>query len=268
VDASDVRSGDPTVTIGVRVAALAAAVFWAVLFYGLIDLLIDYSRIAGESLDHGTYLLAIGWGLLYTVTVPGPLVLFAFSGARVFLQQLFVTGAGILLCAVLSLAIGQLVPGLLLLGMTAGLTSASRMNLRPDAWRFVRRIDWLLGSLVLVAVTAAVTYAAQMVLAIGEAADDVSWSLHHLPMQAAFGVAIAGSAAVSTLAGAARERGWRAAAVPPAVSATWFGAASVLHPEQVGSWGITGGWVAVGWGVLFVTCSATRGRTPPQRAHP
>ena len=241
-------------------AAVAAATFWAVLFFGLIDLLIDLS-IADEALDDGVYLLAIGWGLLYTVVVPGPFVLFAvLGGGRVFLIQLLVTASGIALCAVLTLRFGHLVPSLLIAGMAAGLARGSGTSLRVSDWRLLRHVDWLLGVLALIAVVAAVVYAAQMIRALGDSPDDVTWGLKHVPAQAAFGVGVAGSAVVSTLAGAAGERGWRAASFPPAAAAACFGVFSVLQPDQTGSWGVVGGWAAVGWGAAFVAVSAGRRR--------
>jgi hypothetical protein len=257
------RQAIAQVTTGVRVAAIAAAAFWALLFYGLVDLLIDFS-VADQALRDDVYLLAIGWGLLFSVLVPGAFVLFAaLSGPRVFLHQLLVTAAAILLCGGLSLELGTLMPSLFLLGMTAGLAAAAGIDLRVTDWRFLRRGDWTLMALALLAVVAGITYAAQMIHAVGYSPDDVTWGLKHLPMQAAFGVAIASCAAISTLAGAAEELGWRAASFPAGLSAAGFGVASVLHPDQTGSWGFIGGWAAVAWGVAFVACSATRRRSRP-----
>lgn len=258
VEGAALRTGVEPVATGVRVAAVAAATFWAVFFFGLIDLSIDLS-IADEALDGGVYLLAIGWGLLYTVVVPGPFVLFAaLGGGRVFLIQLLVTASGIALCGVLALQLGHLVPSLVLAGMAAGLAGGSGTSLRVRDWRPLLHVDWLLGMLALIAVIAAVVYADQMIRAVGDSPDDVTLGLKHLPTQAAFGVAVAGSAVVSTVAGAAGERGWRAASFPPAAAAACFGVFSVLQPDQTGSWGVVGGWAAVGWGAAFGAVSAGR----------
>src|SRR5947209_2955617 len=58
-----------------RVAAVVAAAFWGLFFYGLIDLL---AFLQGEEF-HASLLLSTGWGLLYVFLVAAPLCALAFG---------------------------------------------------------------------------------------------------------------------------------------------------------------------------------------------
>ena len=256
------RSAGPLTTgIWVRVAAVAAAVVWGVFYFGVIDLLVV--PIQDTQFD-SFYLVETGWGLLYTVLVALPLVLFALRPRVVFLQQVATVALAVLACAVITPAWGQVVTGVLLL-LTALLLSwwAGQPSWPVGSLRD-RRLDRWLGALVVVAAAGAVWYAAEMIQqARSGRPDDDTWGLMHLPMQAAFGLALAGSAAVTWLAagsGRTPAAGWRVSAVPAALSACWLGVVSLMYPDHLGSLGDAGGVAAIAWGLLFGVAAVTRGR--------
>src|SRR6476619_868256 len=80
-----------------RVLAVLAAVFWGLLWFGLIDLLVVLEQ---DQDFHQHYLFESGWGLLYLVLVTAPLVLLAFRpGDPVALSQLAVVTVAVLVGA-------------------------------------------------------------------------------------------------------------------------------------------------------------------------
>jgi hypothetical protein len=240
----------PSAPLGARIAAVVAAVAWGFFFFGLIDLLVV---VIQDDRFYDYYLLETGWGLLYTVLVAFPLGTFAFRPrSQVLLQQVVVVAACVLVCAVVTPAMAQIIPAVLLASTALLLSVWSGHGLWPIRGLSIRRVDRGLGALVLVAAAAAVLYAVQMIQAAraGEPDDD-TWWLMHLPMQAAFGLAVAGSAAVSVLARAANAQGWQVSAVPALVSAGWLGAVSFAYPEHLGSLGRVAGVAAMAWGVAF-----------------
>ncbi len=245
-----------------RLLALVAAVAWGVFYFGVIDLLVV--PIQDETF-YAFYLIETGWGLLYTVLVAVPLVMFAVRPrAAMLLQQLVVTACAVLVCAVITPAWGQLVPGVLLLLTALPLSWWSDEPLWSIGRARLRRLDRVLGLLVLVAVVAAVWYAVEMIQeARGGTPDDDTWGLMHLPMQAAFGLALAGSAAVTWLAatagGTPAAAGWRMSAVPAAVAASWLGVVSVAYPDHLGEPGPCRRVAAIAWGTVFVVTAMSRG---------
>ena len=252
--------------IGVRVAAVAAAIVWGIFYFGVIDLLVV--PIQDDQFDV-FYLVETGWGLLYTVLVALPLVLFAVRPRVVFLQQVAAVALAVLACAVITPAWRQVVTGVLLL-LTALLLSwwSGQRAWQVGSLRS-RRLDPWLGALVVVAAAGAVWYAAEMIQqARSGRPDDDTWGLMHLPMQAAFGLALAGSAAVTWLvasSGGSTAAGWRVSAVPAAVSACWLGVVSLMYPDHLASLGDAGGVAAIAWGLLFGVAAMTRGREPVDR---
>ena len=85
--------------------------------------------------------------------------------------------------------------------------------------------------------------------------DDDTWGLMHLPLQAGFGLTLAGAAVASLLVGTAGGYAWRASTLLPAISAVWFGAVSIAYPDHVGSLGALGGTACAVWGVSFLVSS-------------
>jgi hypothetical protein len=73
----------------------------------------------------------------------------------------------------------------------------------------------------------------------------------HLPMQAALGVALAGSRGDFGVGGRGRRCWLEVSVLPSCVSAVWLGAVSVAYPTHLGSlvrgWGIA----AIVWGLAF-----------------
>jgi hypothetical protein len=163
-----------------------------------------------------------------------------------------VVAACVLVCALVTPAAAQTIPAVLLASTALLLSVWSGQRLWPIRGLSIRRVDRGLGALVLVAAAGAVVYAVQMIQAArGGEPDDDTWGLMHLPMQAAFGLAVAGCAAVSVLARAANAHGWQISAVSALASAGWLGVVSVVYPEHLGSLGRIGGVAAMAWGVVF-----------------
>jgi hypothetical protein len=247
--------------IPARLVAVLAAVFWGLLFFGLIDLAVVPIQ---DERFYEHYLLETGWGLLYAVLVACPFVALAVHPrSGVFVLQVVVVAVSVLVCALVTPALGQAVPAVFL-AASAGLVVVCSAGWD---WRLRRpsagQADWVLASLVLVAGAAAVWYAVRMVRAARSGGpDDDTWGLMHTPMQAAFGLALVGSAAVAVFAGARNAPDWRLSAVPASFCALWLGAVSLAYPDHLGSLGTLGGAAAVAWGVLF----GVRARTRPSLA--
>src|SRR3954452_23079231 len=78
-----VHSPDGTVSgvhrsfLWVRVAAVTLAVWWGLVFFGLVDLL---AFLQGEEF-HDSILLSTGWGLLFLFLVAGPLAVLCLGRA-------------------------------------------------------------------------------------------------------------------------------------------------------------------------------------------
>lgn len=240
-----------------RLLALLAAVFWGLLFFGLIDLLVVI--IQDERFD-GFYLIETGWGLLYTVLVALPLVAFAVRPRwGVLLQQLLVVACAVLVCAVTAPALAQAVPAILLAATGVVLSGLSGHGLLPTRGLSVHRLDKAMATLALIAAVSAVIYAAALIGAAraGEPDDD-TWGLLHLPMQAAFGLSVAGIAGLAVLAAAAAAPGWRMSALSAAVAGAWIGVVSWVYPEHLASLGRAGGAAAVVWGLAFAGLTLRR----------
>ncbi|MGZ4438702.1 MAG: hypothetical protein ACXVW6_13765 [Nocardioidaceae bacterium] len=246
----DARDGAPDKVLAARVATTGAALFWGVLFFGVIDLLVV--PLQDERFDEH-YLLETGWGLLYTVLVMVPLLLWAVRPRwRVFPQQVLVVAGAVLLTAVVTPAMGQVLVAFgLLVSVTPSVWAARRRW--PAHGLSVRGTDPWLVALVVLSAAGAATYAVRMVAAAHAGSlDEETWGLMHLPMQAAFGLALAGSAATAVLnGGASCAPGWKVATLPASLSAVWFGSVSVLYPEHLGSVGRPGGVAAIVWGLAF-----------------
>jgi hypothetical protein len=246
--------------VAARFFAGLAAVLFAVPFFGIVDLSTAPSQPGGDFYDY--YLLETGWGLLYTFLVPVPFVMWSCrpwwtTPAR----QLIAIAACVVLVGLATPDIGHVVLGLLFGAGVVGINHYLRRPLWPRRDLVVHGLNPLLVLLLLAVAGAAAVYATAMIDAArsGEP-DSITMALRHLPMQAAFALAIPVSAAVAVLASAAGAPGWRIAAVPAAVSAAWFGVLSVIYPDHLGSLGQRAGYVAIGWGAAFATAVALTGR--------
>ena len=244
---------------GARWGALLVAFWSAVMFYGAIDLAVVPTQDDGF---YDSYLLETGWGILFTFLVPLPLVLFAVHLEQlVHVHQLLAVSAGIVLASLFAPSAGQLVLGLFLAGVGALLlvVAAGRPRV-PRWWRtaggargLAGQVEPALTVLALVALVAGIAYAVDTTRALHDGeTDDITWNLRHLPMQAALGLALAGTALVTAAGAGIRAAGWRASAVTPALSAAWLGVVSVLYPDHTASLGSAGGVAAAVWGALFL----------------
>jgi hypothetical protein len=223
-----------------RVLAVLLALFWGVLWFGLIDLLVV---VLQDERFHDDYLMESGWGLLYLVLVTVPLVvLVARPWDAVALHQVAVCAVAVLLGAVWGTARPQLLTGLALVATVALLGWRGG----PAPWRLrplepPSRAGLVLASL---ALAAAVVYG--WPLARGDLPADITNGVSHSAMQASFGLAVAG------VAGLAAVTGSRLPACTAAVSALWLGVESVVYPDLRGSVGAVGGSCAVLWALALV----------------
>jgi hypothetical protein len=241
--------------VGARLGAVLVALFWATLFFGIIDL----SVVPDHDLEfYEHYLLETGWGLLFTVLVPLPLLSWAVRPQGWNGPQLAAIALAVLLAGFVGLAPGQVFVAVLV----AGCGAFPRMWRPRPQWsvrRLARPAYWPLNALVAVGMGAALVYAWDMLdAARGGANDDNTNGLMHLPMQAAFGLAVAASAVVAVVSLANGVRGSWFGFVPAALSAVWFGVVARAYPDHLGSIGEVGGILAIGWGAgLLVAALGT-----------
>jgi len=239
-----------------RIVTIVVALFWGVPFFGVIDLITV--PIQDETFyEH--YLIETGWGLLYTLLVMVPLILWAVGPQwRVFPQQVMVVAAAVLLTGLVTPAPRQVLVALLLALSVVPSLVASR-TLWPVRGLSLRGADRTLFVLAALAAAGAVTYALQMIAAAHAGKpDDDTWGLMHLPMQAAFALALAGSASTTVLAGGAKAPGWRLSTLPTAVCAVWFGGVSIVYPDHLGSVGQPAGFAVIVWGVVWSAVALSR----------
>ena len=248
--AGTVREAPRGRVVAARLTAVGAALFWGVAFFGIVDLSVVPTQDEGF---FQFYVLETSWGLLYTVLVMVPLLLWARDPFNdVLLQQVLAVALGVVVSGVAARAVGQGVAGTLLAVSALVPAALAGHSLRPRHRLRVRDVNRWLGALALVALAGSIVFAAAMIrFADAGAPDDNTWELMHLPMQAAFGLALAGSAVVAVGAGPSSHSRWRLPFMPAAVSAVWFGAVSVLYPDHVGSLGTLAGAACAGWGIAF-----------------
>jgi hypothetical protein len=241
---------DADAVAAVRVFTVLAAVISAVPFFGVVDLSTVPSQTEGFE---RVYLLETGWGLLYTFLVPGPLAFWAFRPQwRVPMQQVLAVAATLVLSGLVVPYVGLVVVGLLLSAAAWGPNIYLRRPLVGSGDVAVRSLDPVLVVLVLVGGAGAVAYAADMVvLARSGVTDDITVGVRHIPMQAAFSLAVVASAAVAVLGQSVGAPGWRLCTVPAAVSAVWFGVTSLAYPQHLASLGTDVGVEWVVWGVVL-----------------
>lgn len=248
------------VAAGARVGALLVALFWATVFFGIIDLSVVPDNDVGFY-EH--YLLATGWGLLFTFLIPLPLLSWAVRPQGWNGPQVAAIAAAVFLAGLVGLAPGQVV----VTALVAGSAAFPHMWKPRPGWSLHRALArpayWPLDALVAVGVAAALTYGWDMLdAARGGASDDNTLGLMHLPMQAAFGLATAASAVVAVLALANGVAGWWFAFLPAALSAAWFGVVARAYPDHLGSIGEVGGTLTIGWGAGLLMAALGTGTDP------
>ena len=223
---------------GARVVAALAAVFWGLLWFGLIDLLVVVEQ---DEQFHEHYLFESGWGLLYLVVVAVPLGLLVIRpGDPIALAQLFVATLAVLLGALWGLERPQLWTGLglaLTVGLLAWLGQA-----RPLRWH---RPDPVLAVLAVVGLPPALAYGAPLARNTTEV-EDITNGVSHYPMQASLALAVVGLVALAALT-RSRLPAWTAG-----FSACWLGLESIFYPALKGSLGGPGGAFTAAWAVLVI----------------
>ncbi|WP_199423388.1 hypothetical protein [Actinotalea solisilvae] len=242
-----------------RALAVLGLLVWWIGLMGPIDLTVP---IFQPPMFEDAYLVETGWGLLYTVLLGVPTIALAIRprAAGPALQVLTCAGA-IVLAALVSTDLGQLVPAGLAVALVAGvraLVRAAPGELRDAVGRPARgdRRTTALAALAVIAVVPTLVHLVDMAQAYREDRYpvDITQFLNHWPIQGAFAVAVVGLVALAAVTGR------RTPAVTAGVSAAWFGVVSVLFADQAGGFGRVGGAVAVVWGVAVVAAAWATGR--------
>lgn len=165
-----------------------AALFWAVGFYGIADLLALVG--AGNGVD-AVAGLQVSWGVLFTLIIGGAFVCLAARPTEPWpaVMQLWTAAAALLLAAAVAASMDPLLVAVLLVPMTVA--TFARARVRPARRRL--QTDGPLFLLALAGAPAWWAYASAAVdrsLSAG-AADQFSWGLAHWPLQAALGIFMA-----------------------------------------------------------------------------
>jgi hypothetical protein len=244
-----------------RTVAGVAAVLWLVPFFGLVDLLVVPLH---DERFGAYYVLETSWGLLYTALVAWPLIMFAVRPQWwTFLHIAGASGCAILIVGLVGRIPGQALVGALIVLSAAAPLVMSVRTLWPAARPKLRAFPAIPLILATIAAIGSVGNAVTVVTAIrSNAVDDNTWELMHLPMQAAFGFAVAAAAFVAVVARTVGARGSRVSALAPSFSAIWFGSVCALYPHLVGSVGVFPSIVVIAWGLAFAATAWT-GRTEP-----
>src|SRR4051794_25689100 len=178
-----------------RVTAGVLAVFWGLVFYGVIDLL---AFLQGEEF-HAAILLSTGWGLLFLFLVAGPLlVLCVGRGTSAAAASLEIAAVALALFAtsVLSTAPRYLLAALLVAVTVVVVTLLGATS----AWSSLRTWHWspLPAVVLALAVIPAAHYSwiSARNTGTGVTTDDTLW-LDHWPAQAALPIAVLLIAAVA-----------------------------------------------------------------------
>jgi hypothetical protein len=246
--------------------AAASALFWGLLFFGLIDLAVPVDETPGF---YESYLLETGWGVLYTFIV-GAAFLSLTARPRIVMPLVQAAIAAVCL-SVTAVAAGswvQLVPGSLLALNCYACWALARAEARwPSDW-YRLGMDPVVGVVALALVPPAVMYAVDMVMGYREGRaprDDDTWGIDHWPTQAALGLATA-AVAVAVAAGArGRWTGTGVSGGCVAVAAGWFGYWSTVYPDHAGSAGEAWGMALIAWACVFLGVVGWRLTT--RRAH-
>jgi hypothetical protein len=257
--ATTVGNGIRGRAVASRAAAIGVALWWAVLFFGVIDLLVGI--IPSEYPDFSQFVVVeTSWGLLYSCLVPVPLIAWALRPAGWMGPQVVAVAAAVLATGVTAAAWGQVFVSLLV----AASASFPRMWQPRQHWSVGRLLVtpaiWPVVALLAIGLGGAVWHAWNALdTARSHVGDDDTWGLMHLPMQAGFALAVPAAAAVALVAMANGVSGWWFAIVPPAISAVWFGLICMRYPDLLGSIGETAGWLTVAWGIAIVVAVWTTG---------
>jgi hypothetical protein len=240
------------VLVWLRAVAVAAAAFWSVLFFGLIDLSTMYAPGEFEAVVP----LEASWGVFFTFVVAGAFVSVALRPEDRLppAVQLLVAAVAVAMGAALGLrweplpvAVVLALSGVLLLRRSGGRSRWSRQEVR---------VSW---PLLVVAAAALPFWGAYAWSAFASARlgvdDDITNGIPHWPLQGSTGLALA----VCAVLAAVWPRGRRLLATSTCLSATLLGAATLAYPVAVGAMAGRGyGLAAMVWGLAVGLLPPTR----------
>jgi hypothetical protein len=227
-----------------RVLAGVLAAFWALVWFGLIDLLT--AALRDPDFTQG-YALETGWGLFHLALVAVPLAWLAVRPrVEVPVAMLAIAAVSVLLAALWGWSGRVALEG-------AGLAATTLLVGRPRLPR--RRPDLVALALAVLALPAALWYAVAWINAMDPtpSLDDLTNGVSHYPMQGAFGFALVG---VCGLVAVTRST-FAAACVT--VCSVGFGVESWVDPSLDASLGRGGGLLLAVWGLLVVTAALRSG---------
>jgi hypothetical protein len=248
------------VVLAARITAAAFAIFWAVLFFGIIDLSVivdpgdDFAPVAA---------LEASWGALFTFFVAGALLAVAWQprATAPAAVQLMIVAVALLASCPIGLDLGPL-PVVVVLAVTSALVL--RLNTVPRA----DLLTWVIRWPMLLAAAAAAPfwfwyagYAFANSRA-GSQQDDETWGINHWPVHGATAVAIASAALLASV----WPHGRRQLAAATSLAGTVLGAASLAYPASAGAMpSRTWSFAAILWSV---TLGLLSGRTSETRQQP
>ena len=217
--------------------AAVSAVFWVVLFFGVIDLLVPIERTPGF---YDSYLLETGWGLVYTFLVGAAFVALAVRPSLVLPPvQVALVGLCLALTGLASGSFGSLSAVALVGNAYAVARLAHGAVPTPPGWRRPH-VDVPLTVLALLLAAPAMVFAFDMIAGYRSGrppTDDDTWGLDHWPTQAALALGVVAVALAVAAGVRGRRSGTVVSAACVAVTAGWFGVVSVVHPSHAGSIG-------------------------------
>ncbi|HYF74158.1 MAG TPA: hypothetical protein VD864_15105 [Nocardioides sp.] len=220
-----------------RVLAGLQAVFYAVVWFGIVDLLTPF--VQDEAEWRSGFLLETGWGLLFLVLVAMPFgVLAVRPGHPGALAGLTITAVALVTGGLWAREIPQVLNGL---ALGAGVAVVGGLG----GWRAPQRraLDPLLALLSGVGLAGALVLGWDT-LEHAVMLDDVTNGVDHSGVQASLGLAVAASVALAAVT-AARLPAWSAAAC-----AVWLAGVSLAYPDIEGSLGTPGAVGALVWSAL------------------
>ena len=233
---------------GARIWAWFAAVFWAVGFFGIVDLTMLFGV---NPAFHAVMGLETSWGVLFTFIVGGSFVAIAARPRQPWpaLVLLWLVVAALLLAGVLAEDAGPLVPAALLLPMS--LVPLLSPADRPD--RAGGRLEPS-GPILALALLGAPGWWSYTAVAVEQSltpgvVDDTSWGLSHWPIQAALGLLLVMGVLVMAFWPAGRTLIGTACGS----SAVVLGTSWLLYPDSAGAAHSTGlSLAAILWGLAVL----------------
>ena len=252
-------------TVGGRIFAVLAVLFWAILpGFGLIDL---STMFVEDSFFAEVAALETSWGVLTTFAVALPFGWVAFRPRDIWpvLALLWLTTAALLLGALLGFSFGPVVMAGVLGAMSLGLLwSARRAGVRYE--KPVLSVDWPLLVLAVLALpfwAAYAWYALDFSRATGSEPEYWTMGIDHWPVQGALGLTLAATSLLHALWPPARSL----LRTVLSFSSVSLGISWLLGPETGGSVDVALLTIAaVLWGLLIALRAPTVPAEPGARS--